>query len=188
MVVCPTGPGSFRLDRYDNSIHTREAICVGSTRIWCSLQLQNPLGRQLTQTSGVRAVCGGSELIALAQCNPGCLDEEIGDRGSLGDRPLEQPRGRWRYQVRSRVYRARRLPAEPRFGPTLGNEALAFRARASFKYLSVWSAQCLFPIASRPFCWSQFDIRPATLSLLRSVNAKWVFPVIPLLGKSSRVT
>src|SRR6476660_6361072 len=112
MVVCPSGPGSFRLDGYDDWIHTREAICIGSTRIWCSLQLLNPLGRQLTQTSGVRAACGGCELIALAQCNPGCLDKEIRYGGALGDRPLEQPRGRWRYQVRSRVYRARRLASE----------------------------------------------------------------------------
>ena len=41
---------------------------------------------------------------------------EIGSGGALVDRPVEQPRGPRRYQIRTSVLRARRLAAERDFG------------------------------------------------------------------------
>ena len=62
------------------------AICIG-----CSLQLEDPFGRQATQTRGARTAGGSSEVIAPGQCSRGCWLEETGNGAALVDRPLNSP-------------------------------------------------------------------------------------------------
>ncbi len=108
--VSPTGPGIVRADGDDVPVHERtgdvRAIGVGR-----SLQLQDPCGRQATQTRGSRAAGGSSEVRSPRNAVAPDL-EEIVPRAALLDCLVEQARSQRRDHVRTGVLRTSRLAAE----------------------------------------------------------------------------